>query len=247
MKVQIMTRPTTAPLALIVWFLLTQTGQCFYNPSSGRWLSRDPQQESGGRNLYIAVANDPLGRIDRLGLRDFQWRYPIYEKPHEFPSRDKYGEIDGATWWVAFDPKVHLWQRPGSPCCWGMSFIGNYAQLQVWWVKENEKDKQHEVYHVNNHYYPAYVGFWSEANSYMVPCKSGLAAACFASAIEGELRFAYMSWSLYLAKTWDQEQYGREDPSGETGLEAVTAAAQYAAARLAADLKIFKCWLLNAL
>lgn len=33
---------TTAAVALIAWLLLPETGSCFYNPSTGRWLNRDP-------------------------------------------------------------------------------------------------------------------------------------------------------------------------------------------------------------
>jgi RHS repeat-associated protein len=40
----------------------------FYNPSTGRWISRDPVAEKGGLNLYGFVANAPLCRADRLGL-----------------------------------------------------------------------------------------------------------------------------------------------------------------------------------
>lgn len=240
MKIHII--PTVAASALVfIACLLPQTAHCFYNPGTGRWLNRDPQEEAGGRSLYVAFSNGPVDRVDRLGLKDFEWKYPIYERPHEGPSGDKYG----STKWIAFRPRVHKWQRPGSPCCWGMSFDGDYAQLQVWWVKGDARDKQHELFHVNHHYYPAYVGFRSEASSYMAPCKTELAAACFASAIEGELARAYMSWSGYLAKTWDQEQYGQEDPTGETGREAVAAALQYLVERLAADLKLAQCWLLN--
>jgi RHS repeat-associated protein len=39
-----------------------------YSPSTGRWLNRDPIEESGGRNLYGFVHNNPIRRIDRLGL-----------------------------------------------------------------------------------------------------------------------------------------------------------------------------------
>jgi len=39
-----------------------------YSPTSGRWLNRDPIEESGGRNLYGFVYNNPIRRIDRLGL-----------------------------------------------------------------------------------------------------------------------------------------------------------------------------------
>ncbi len=39
-----------------------------YNPSTGRWLSRDPIGERGGLNLYCFVANDSLSKVDAFGL-----------------------------------------------------------------------------------------------------------------------------------------------------------------------------------
>ncbi len=42
-------------------------GYRFYNPSTGRWLSRDPIEEKGGLNLYEFVLNDPIAKIDALG------------------------------------------------------------------------------------------------------------------------------------------------------------------------------------
>ncbi len=43
-------------------------GYRYYNPSTGRWLSRDPIEEEGGLNLYGMVGNDPLNNWDYLGL-----------------------------------------------------------------------------------------------------------------------------------------------------------------------------------
>ncbi len=43
-------------------------GYRYYNPSTGRWLSRDPIEESGGLNLYGMVGNDPISFVDPLGL-----------------------------------------------------------------------------------------------------------------------------------------------------------------------------------
>src|SRR5438045_45281 len=38
-------------MGLAVLLLLPRLGQCFYNPSTGSWLSRDPIGEQGGNNL----------------------------------------------------------------------------------------------------------------------------------------------------------------------------------------------------
>jgi RHS repeat-associated protein len=40
----------------------------YYNPSIGRWLSRDPIKERGGLNLYDYVKNSSLDLYDYLGL-----------------------------------------------------------------------------------------------------------------------------------------------------------------------------------
>ena len=45
-------------------------GQRYYNPSTGRWLSRDPIQEQGGVNLYGMVGNNPINFWDYLGFID---------------------------------------------------------------------------------------------------------------------------------------------------------------------------------
>jgi RHS repeat-associated protein len=40
----------------------------YYSASTGRWLSRDPFHERGGRNLYGFVFNDPIDKADAFGL-----------------------------------------------------------------------------------------------------------------------------------------------------------------------------------
>ncbi|MGE9269593.1 MAG: RHS repeat-associated core domain-containing protein, partial [Verrucomicrobiales bacterium] len=42
----------------------------YYDPETGRWPSRDPIEEEGGLNLYVAVGNNLLNRLDYLGLDD---------------------------------------------------------------------------------------------------------------------------------------------------------------------------------
>jgi RHS repeat-associated protein len=43
----------------------------YYNPSTGRWLSRDPIKEASGPNLYGFLGNNSVTRVDVLGLWDF--------------------------------------------------------------------------------------------------------------------------------------------------------------------------------
>jgi RHS repeat-associated protein len=43
-------------------------GYRYYNPSTGKWPSRDPVGERGGMNLYAFLDNNPVCRVDKMGL-----------------------------------------------------------------------------------------------------------------------------------------------------------------------------------
>ena len=47
---------------------VTYYGYRYYNPSTGRFLSKDPIEEFGGLNLYGYANNDPINGYDVLGL-----------------------------------------------------------------------------------------------------------------------------------------------------------------------------------
>jgi RHS repeat-associated protein len=49
-------------------------GYRYYQPQTGRWLSRDPIEEQGGANLYGFVFNNPIHLVDSLGL-DVLWEW----------------------------------------------------------------------------------------------------------------------------------------------------------------------------
>lgn len=52
----------------VLGILFASEARAFYNPSTGRWLNRDPIEEHGGLNLYSFVGEDPVLRRDKLGL-----------------------------------------------------------------------------------------------------------------------------------------------------------------------------------
>jgi hypothetical protein len=47
--------------------LVAREAFAFYNPQTGRWLSRDPVQERAERTLYTFVKNDPQDKADLRG------------------------------------------------------------------------------------------------------------------------------------------------------------------------------------
>lgn len=63
---------STRRLPILLSFLLlavsAQEASAFYNPQTGRWLSRDPIEERGGRSLYGFANNNSVNKADRLGL-----------------------------------------------------------------------------------------------------------------------------------------------------------------------------------
>ena len=65
-----------AAIRLLGWLLLlfASSAQAFYNPAAGKWLSRDPIGERGGKNLYAFNGNASIYRIDVLGLADYDFR-----------------------------------------------------------------------------------------------------------------------------------------------------------------------------
>ena len=46
-------------------------GYRYYNPSTGRWINRDPKGERGGRNLYRFVSNRPIYLVDTDGREPY--------------------------------------------------------------------------------------------------------------------------------------------------------------------------------
>jgi RHS repeat-associated protein len=50
---------------------LVYYGYRYYDARGGRWVNRDPIEESGGENLYGMVGNDSIRTVDLLGLAGY--------------------------------------------------------------------------------------------------------------------------------------------------------------------------------
>ena len=55
-------------------------GLRYFDPRSGRWLSKDPLSEKGGFNLYGFVANNAIGWVDKMGLDP--WGHHIFPQKY---------------------------------------------------------------------------------------------------------------------------------------------------------------------
>jgi hypothetical protein len=85
-----------ATIVVAVLWCATAFEACgYYNPSTGRWLSRDPIEENGGIHIHAFANNSPVTRYDGLGLREPGAgaisipEQPPVARPPKFPSPPK--------------------------------------------------------------------------------------------------------------------------------------------------------------
>ena len=90
-------------------------GYRYYDPDTGRWLSRDPLEEQGGINLYQFIGNDPVNWVDPLGL------YRSYEFLRAL--------VPGQ---VLFDQGVTAFEN--NQYIWGTAYIAGMLAEQVLFV-----------------------------------------------------------------------------------------------------------------
>ena len=91
-----------ASIALLI--LLTDTASAGYDPTKGRFISRDPIEESGGVNLYGFVGNRVVNMVDTIGLaaQSFTGQSISKDVYADDPMRPWYGStIEGKKYNVA--------------------------------------------------------------------------------------------------------------------------------------------------
>ena len=133
-------------------------GYRYYAPALGRWLSRDPADESGGLHLYGFVANSPGQLVDSVGLAltafDIQdegtltytglwpWQIPSWGFPFYTP-----GFLDSHS-----DFEVVAWLDESCCCLLGVEWFEYsaeaYYNLGSWLAPwQSSKIKKHERGH----------------------------------------------------------------------------------------------------
>lgn len=68
-------------------------GYRYYNPSTGRWLSRDPIEEQGGVNLYTLNVNSCISFVDYVGLT---------YKVHKIQGDNIDARLEDHAWYTPF-------------------------------------------------------------------------------------------------------------------------------------------------
>jgi RHS repeat-associated protein len=118
---------------------LVYYGLRYYSPGSGKFINRDPIGEAGGLNLYGFVGNNPVNRVDVLGMADadeqayindhdlleLQSRYSQLVVDPEtgdvylsYPTglyHNSYGDLTNSGWSSAKVGNVHEDQNPSAP------------------------------------------------------------------------------------------------------------------------------------
>jgi hypothetical protein len=122
--------------AVLLLCAAAQNAQAFYNPSTGRWLSRDPIRERGGVNLYAFTGNCPLCRIDPVGD---QWEW----EQHGEQQAGHLGH-DGETWLTGWNINLQVLPCPNG--CKKLEVKSPKAGVKYWY--DNPSAEKHELTHV---------------------------------------------------------------------------------------------------
>ncbi len=185
--------------ACLSWF--TPAAQAFYNPSTGRWLSRDTIGEAGGINLQAFVNDDPVNFWDYLGLAE-DFPFTVKDLGRQAPHDGKGGETPLEAWVVA---------APVEDCtCRDRAHInaGGHAEVHHWWSTPDTK--VHEEHHVEL-FRQEWDAMKQEIEPYIGSCKRRKVAECHRDLIVSISHFHKLK-AFYLNADFDCKEYGNVPP-----------------------------------
>ena len=185
-------------------------GYRYYEPSTGRWLSRDPIEESGGANLYGFAHNDGVNRIDPLGLDDFN-ATPVFRVTRSGWTVDKpawdiaqYDSIGGTIWAERAITLGALASYDGQPDC--VRVERARSQVDMWYRVGDQRAEQHEERHISD-----IRGVWNaltaKAVSFTGCCKPKGWRDCYQGVVA-----KYLDYGLKLSKANSTGRHTSSDP-----------------------------------
>jgi RHS repeat-associated protein len=86
----------------------------YYDPSSGRFLTRDPISYAGGLNLYSYTRNNPVNGIDPWGLQDGPVNY--LRDPFSYEHWILNGASNSFSDFLSLDAQAGYWYQVGDHC-----------------------------------------------------------------------------------------------------------------------------------
>ena len=190
---------TVGMLTAVIMILCAQTGWAYYNPSSGRWLSRDPIEEEGGENLYSLVGNSPVDYYDELGLAENSWRWNDGGEGSLVPAEPE----EGGTRVLIWEGTARV-QRCIDQNGWEITTAGIGV---LTWFYSNQTVKQHEKRHVTDR-----TSLWNDYKIHALSfenrcfCKKAQ-ADCLAGVIHGKMSQLYRLKGDLAAASWDCQDY----------------------------------------
>ena len=101
-------------LAIGLAFCACRMASGFYNPEMGRWTTRDPIEEKDSPNLYAFVENNPISKIDPLGMytlsdaEDSLIRNNVPMSEHHWYG-DRYSDAQLFEAWLALERTRGVW------------------------------------------------------------------------------------------------------------------------------------------
>ena len=170
---------------------LVYYGYRYHNPTTGRWLSRDPIQEKGGPNLYAFVENNSVNIFDLMGLcpvtknavpvSKYTPEGPLAVAPgwHLGGYQDPYESKWGGTITDKWDINL-LFTKCDEHAGNGILYINKAENLgRYWWRHVGDLNgRPHEEKHVADK--TMYFNRWyTIANGFTGKCKSEAYAQCY--------------------------------------------------------------------
>ncbi len=187
----------------------------YYNPSTGRWLNRDPIEERGGINLYGFVGNRPADLFDPLGMVDYSYTFLFQGgETDSYPLPDSVDGDMGVTLWpdrpemrcdgerLSIDLKLRYYYlspnaiQEHARSLWDSPFA-NLAKLNP--EAASYRAREHELQHVDDG------RTWLESE---VPKIISSNSSLCCKELRKLLRASYTEWVASRRKFWDGKDLG---------------------------------------